>query len=784
MVRQQTLSINGVLKFGLLAGLALLAGGLTAPTLAQETEADKKAYALQGVAANAQNDKEYDVARRKWQQLLDTYPDSKAARKAWHNLGNCCYHQEDYPSAILAFKNALPVLREDQSTAIPEVLLALGYSRITEGRRLSKTDPEESSSQFTTAANDLNTILRDFSDSPLASSAAHYRGKAFEALGQIKDAKDAYEKSLDFKENPQEIESMFALGRIAMRDADFESASRWYDRIRTVADKEKGHALLADTNLNYGDALTNLGIQQLKKNDVEGANRKFNEAKAILAEVSADKNFDQRDMAVFLDASCSMYLGDDAKAAELFESVSKIEGSELREKALVLAGSSWLKAGNEDRGNKALQSAMDSNSSFRIDAVHEKALWLIDAGRYKESYELTDQWVEQAEGHPLAVDLLFDRANASCKVPELADRSAELYAKIADEFPSHPLAPNSLYQSAFSNYETDNFDKAIAQSESFEKKYAGDDLVPLVREVMGDSMLMKGQHREAESVFRDLTTEFQSNGKLSWWTTRAGLASYLQGNFDATIEWLEKNDASITLPQHKAESLHWIGSSHYQKEQYREAAEKLQQSLDIDRQWSRTPEVMLALCNAQLKLSQFDEAEKTATTMLESFPENKDDNVSRALYAVGDEAMDVKEFDRAVRNFDMLAEKFDKSELAPYAIYRAALASSENDKNDDAAKRFADFLEKFPEHKLAQDASLGRTNALRMSGNTTESIAGLKELVENATDDETRNKAKYQLGLAYVDGSDWPNAVATLSSITESLSADSPNADKIWNELA
>ena len=785
MVRQQTLSINGVLKFGLLAGLALLVGSVDKPTFAQETEADKKAYALQEVAANAQNEKEFEFARKKWQELLDTYPDSKAARKAWYNLGKCCYNQEDYGSAILAFKKSLPNLREDESPNVPEVLLALGYSRITEGRRMAKTDPEESSSQFTTAANDLNTILRDHTNSPLVSSAAHYRGKAFEALGQTKDATAAYEKSLEFKENPLQVESMFALGRICLGETDFESAGRWYDRIRTVVDKEKGHSLLADTNLNYGDALTNLGIQQLKKNDVEGANRKFNEAKAILAEVTANKDFDLRDTAIFLDASCSMYLGDDASAAELFESVSKIENSELREKALVLAGSSWLKAGNEDSGNKALQAAMDSNSSFAVDAVHEKALWLLDAGRNQEAYDLADQWATKVEGHPLAVDVLLDRANASRKVPDLVDRSADLYADIASKYPGHPLASSSLYQSAFSNYEANKFDEAIAQAATFEKNYAGDDLLPGMREVLGDSLLMQGKHREAEAVFRDLATEFQNNKQdLSWWTTRAGFASYLQGNFDETINWLEKNDAAITAPQHKAESLHWIGSSHYQKKQYEESAEKLQQSLDIDRKWSRTPEVMLALCNAQLKLSQLDEAEAIATSMLESFPENPEDNVARAIYAVGDEAMNLKEFDRATRNFDLLSSKLADSERTPYAIYRAAYAALENEQNDDAAKRFAVFLEKFPEHKLAKDATLGRTNALRMSGNTAESIVELKALVENAADDETRDKAKYQLGLAYVDSSDWPNAVATLSSMTESLSVDAPNADKIWYELA
>jgi len=71
-----------------------------------------------------------------------------------------------------------------------------------------------------------------------------------------------------------------------------------------------------------------------------------------------------------------------------------------------------------------------------------------------------------------------------------------------------------------------------------------------------------------------------------------------------------------------------------------------------------------------------------------------------------------------------------------------------------------------------------------MSGNSAESIAELKRLVEKASDDETRRNANYQLGLAYVENSDWPNAVSTFQSLAQSQEATTPNAAKVWYELA
>ena len=120
------------------------------------------------------------------------------------------------------------------------------------------------------------------------------------------------------------IRDRYALGRLSLSDNDFDNAARWYDRIRTIVDKKKGHALLDSANLNYADALMNLGIDRLNSGEAEGARKKFQEAKTVLAEVTQKEDFDARDSALFMDASCSMYLADNAQAAAQFQTVADI----------------------------------------------------------------------------------------------------------------------------------------------------------------------------------------------------------------------------------------------------------------------------------------------------------------------------------------------------------------------------------------------------------------------------------------------------------------------------
>ena len=49
--------------------------------------------------------------------------------------------------------------------------------------------------------------------------------------------------------------------------------------------------MLSGTNLNYGEALINMGLQRLNEDDVEGAGKKFREAKALLAEAGLADGF-------------------------------------------------------------------------------------------------------------------------------------------------------------------------------------------------------------------------------------------------------------------------------------------------------------------------------------------------------------------------------------------------------------------------------------------------------------------------------------------------------------
>ena len=71
MLRRCKSRENASLKFGLISGLILLLSWSAQSAIAQQS-AEDKARKLHDIAVNAQNEEEYEFAKKKWQELLDT----------------------------------------------------------------------------------------------------------------------------------------------------------------------------------------------------------------------------------------------------------------------------------------------------------------------------------------------------------------------------------------------------------------------------------------------------------------------------------------------------------------------------------------------------------------------------------------------------------------------------------------------------------------------------------------------------------------------------------------
>jgi len=578
---------NIFVVLGLLVGLICFPNGVAA-----QDEQDAKAYRIQQSASAAMEEKAWKDAISFWRQLIDQHPGSPRLRKAWYGLAKCHYLQSNFDKAIPAFEKAIPLLQKDEvnSVDVPEALLLLGYSRLQTGREIAKAAspdalldsqklPDDASIQLTTATQNFATILSNFSGFANAHQAAHFQGLAFSDLGRLDEAKASFEASLEFEDKSFQLDNFFSLGTLSDRQRKFGQSADWYQKLIDASGTEP-NKFLTETKYRYGEALMRLGQDARDANDPDGFREQFTKARDMLSLAGEDTAFPLRDKVLYQQAFCSLILGEQEKAAKGFETVMNMEDSTLATQAKVRAAEAWIGAGDSDLGRSLLGNVMVKGGSWAIDAAHIACRSLIDEKEPKRALDLANQWVGKAKDHPKEIQLLMDQADAMAAIPEEEENSIEPYASIAEKFKGDALAPRALYSSALGNVKFDKPEEALRQAETFKKLYDGDEYTSDMLEVKSEALLLTSKYSQAESEFRNLANNYsEQKEKLSYWITRAGFASYLQENYDQTIEWLEKNEGKITQPQKKAESLYWIGASRYQKKDFANAVKDLEQSL-------------------------------------------------------------------------------------------------------------------------------------------------------------------------------------------------------------
>jgi TolA-binding protein len=87
----------------------------------------------------------------------------------------------------------------------------------------------------------------------------------------------------------------------------------------------------------------------------------------------------------------------------------------------------------------------------------------------------------------------------------------------------------------------------------------------------------------------------------------------------------------------------------------------------------------------------------------EKFPD--DTLAADYLFKAGDVSSGISAFDNALEYFQIISEKYPSSGKAAYALFLQGYLN-ENNKNDTALSRkfYKEFLEKYPNHEMAQSA--------------------------------------------------------------------------------
>ena len=746
-------------------------------------------------ALQAQNSKEFEFAATEWKRLIKDYPKSSIVDKAFFNSGICFIQMQQYDQAIDQFKAAIPLLK-DRDVQVPTAQFYLGYAQYELGSsKLSdSTQKAEATELLTTATQTLARVLKDSPTFERNDSVCYFRGGAFEKLGRLEEALDAYLQMANYKSTDKtyRFDSLFAICDLHFALGQYDKALKATERFVAAA-KPVEHPLLDRVNLLQGKVHVNLAVAAQENGDSTKSDQEFGLAEPIFKSIiSADPSQKPADFAdlvqeaKYQQAFCLNRLRRFEAAANLYLDLVTNGDPKLADQAQAYAGANYLSAGKTDLATTALLASTQSGSEFAPDSAHLLAGIYLKKQKFENAYDIASKFIPAAakQKAKVLIDLKLDQADAAYGIPERRKESIQLFQQLAEQHPDDKLAPAALYNAAFASLEEGDLSGAIQLASQFEAKYSQSDYLGDTLEVKADALLLDKKYEASAKVFDQLVSDeaFKGNSKRKVWQLRAGLALYLQEKYKEAIARLNPLAGNFEQATRNAEAWHWIGSSHFQLKDYSAAETAYSSALRSDSKWSRADESLAFLARSQIKTDKVNLAMTSVERLEGEYSKSK--WLADVYAELGNRALDKEQFPEALKYFEKVINQFPSSNQLANSLYGAAWSLQKQKTFERADAYYQRLITDFPENSLVENAKIQRASLLRMMGKAgNSSLAELKALLETDLEDSQRVNVLLELGLAQVNNKSWPDAIKTFEQLIQ-LAKNDKRLPDFYYELA
>ncbi len=743
--------------WGLVLAASLSAGPLEiAQMSAQEkaaasSEEAKKSFAD---AATLQNNNAFDVAIEEWEKFLKNYSKDPLAPKAQHYLGVCQLQLKQYDKAAAAFQAV--IANNPKFELIEDSYINLGSSQYA--MALAGT-----ADMYDKAAETFAALVKQFPMGKYADSALFYQGESQYAVGKKPEAAAAYAALLkQFEKTKHRGDALYALGVAQEELGKFPEAGATFD----IYLKELPESPLASE------------VRMRKAETVLQAGN-FAVAEKMFAEVAAVKDFPQADHAIFRQAYCVAKQDKFADAAGLYARVAEFPKSVYLPEATMAAGRCFYRADKFEEAAAWLAKAAAAGTKDSAEAGHWLCRIQIRGKKFAEAADQAGKLIAVGGDSPYLVNLKLDQADSLYEIPARRAESLALYAKLAADHPKHEVAPQALYNAAFTALELKSYDEGLKHATAFLSGYSQDKLLPDVKYVAAECNLQLKKYPEAEAGYKEIVAVSPQHADADLWRVRLGLISYLQKKYPDTIAALGPVVATLKSPDLSAEGQFLIGASLFYTDKFAEAEKALAASVTANPKWRQTDEALLLVARAQRKLNKAAEAKATVARLIADFPSSS--LLDQAHYRLGEFSYGADDFKTALEEYEIVITKSPDSAFAPFAIYGKAWSQLKTKAFAPAAETFTALLTKYPQHQLVNDSYLGRAMSRRQAGQLPGAIEDLDAYLKSNPDVEKKSDALYEKGLALVALKKFPEAVTTLDTLLKE-NAKYTGADKVLYE--
>lgn len=779
-------------------------------------------------ADNARRAKEYSRAEELYTTLLSTYADSIAEGKVQYRLAECQIGQGAFAKAIETLQSL--AVREDAEGYRARAMLKIGdlyynrelylsaiaayqrYLQLPDARRKDAIlfrigrIYQERFERYAIALREFETLLKRYPGSAYYHKAVLAIAQCYEALGDYADAVRHYEYLVESGEQGSVIDqararidylrsyrikdaesAVYDLAELLMTPSDSLSRS---DRLLALAEvydkhlKDHSRALeIYERVLENGAALSDSVRARItfrmarnyerlyekttfEKSEKTAAYTK-EKALSLYREVSSDYGSSRWAD----DAAFQVMMLTSPNIAEYEEFIQNYPQSRHQDEVLYAIAQHYEQRA-EEVDEKFAGKAIEAYGAivrrapagrFAAKSLLGLAHSYFTLGRLDSTESAITMFFERFADSEYKPEALFVQAMVH-KAKRDYDSAIETFRNILYQYPFSSLASRARFELGRAQLATDRIFEALNNFSVYLQNYPNGRFVDEASYGVGRCRVRMGKHAEAKELFDELLEQGVSdelNARIHY-----ELATISEAEGD-TYEALNHYKSVLRNPGFPGKGdvyLH-VGKLYFRTRIYAEAAQAFQKALPLVR--SKTDSVA-ALRGAITALTMEGKL-RAADDKLKDFKKrytDRDGDMAEIVFHEGLHFVVAKKYDKAIKRFRYVGEKYDQTEWADNAAYQIALSYYYGNKKKEALELFRDFVTKYPQSEFIPAANF----KIAMVHHESEDFARAAEMFAQVSrneraDRKTRFRAASNAAVDYQKIAGWDDAAAMYRAI-------------------
>ncbi|MBN2560567.1 MAG: tetratricopeptide repeat protein [Phycisphaerae bacterium] len=364
--------------------------------------------------------------------------------------------------------------------------------------------------------------------------------------------------------------------------------------------------------------------------------------------------------------------------------LEKHADSPLAEAARLLRGRVWFDLGEYESAARAFQQVGKAEGAMKADAAYWSAKCKLRTGDFAGAARGLKRAIADHPDCRLLPEMCYDRAIALLRGGNPND-AAKALVDYRSRFPNHALAPDALHLLATIAHQGREYEQSQEHVRRFLEQYPDHDLTAKITFLSAENEYLAGNYKDAAAGYRRFLDKHHDDAQAKTARFRLGMVLHRLQQFDEARRLLVEVDAEAgeQFPsRHLA-----LGDIHFQRGEWKQAGQRLATYLAKGLEVAAADDALLKLGLASLRQGKHAEAIRQFDRLLERF--DKSPHRLQAMFERGQALVGLERFDEAVEAFEAVVARGGETRFATPARRHLAAISLRRGDFTGAAKRFA-----------------------------------------------------------------------------------------------